>query len=1571
MENKEGKVNFKFVISGLVFTIILLWMVSAITITYHAPGNYTFNATSDRNINFTFTPVWSGNQENATTNCSLWLNSTTDGLDFGWNPVKNISNGTLGEGDALTNNSLSYMNYTFASDGNYTWAIGCWNESNSTTGQDDSGVAINFSIGNSTLIVDATAPVANASFNSSTLNLTSMNNVINFSGNVTDNIGLTNVTITYNASNEIVYVNFSDVHGGNASSLTAVVTLTGGSGTVINFSMSAKDTSGNTYQNSTLLNLVDDVLPVVNTTFNVSSPQVRDVINFTANITDNVGLLSANWTVNLTSGTQYMNLSVSGASAERSNFTTLAGREDVLNFTLYVTDTNNNVKQNSTLITVADTIAPTFNFTIDSNMPINGSNQTSTTLPVINISILDTYGMGINLTTANGTVNISIEGGGSTLVAWLYTTQESNVSCIGNSGAASDASTEANCSVSSTVIADAVNFSNGTYTIRIDVVDAGNSTNGAYANTTFTIDNIAPVFDYYNMTGTAALDASGEEVEELNNSVGRSMAQGATIYAYANWTDNLTQPSGALLQFYNTTGTWTTVNTSINDSSYQSVNAYWTNLSYTIQKGHDMFEGGNVSFRIIANDTLGNVNDSASVKNFTIWINDTTVPTITINGTLAVNNSNFTTTSVAVVSWAVDENNPMAEINISIDGAVNNVDGCDKFARYTDAAGPNNADLYRNYSFSTSTDSACTLGNGSHFMEVQARDSWGNVEVYFHNFTVESGMVPSINLTGLGNGTSGSTDILNGSVVTPYTGINFTALDGTTSTIKNLTFTSSCNSTVQDFAVGQTPQVQNLSFIWPFNYTGCKGTEANHTVDITVYDFAGNTLTKHYQFQVDDVAPTITVHSPTDGYSTTGKLDLNVSAFDDMSRIDSIGYYLDGDLALLNHTVKNGSFLTDAQGQNTSDVYGDELNRTINYTGTHTIVVSVNDTMGNQYNSSSITFTMVGPIRPNEINESMNTYITTLLTVPSNVTIRLKDSAGEYNDIGSANESDSGQTFEIFLDLNSSNDNDNVNVTITEINGSGANWDKINFSVLINETRVEAGIENNFTADLFDFVWFNESFDEFLSNPNDYYATILLPYNISGTASTAQEIWYFPDSNDFTNRTNVSQCTAAFTRTTLVPCWNYSGIGKTLLSVPHFDGGGGAGNDSTIPTVNINKPATTQDTTGGFVPNITVSADAVSCEFQPKNVTASTSSASGNTSSAGTLANNICTWGEVRFKNGAYNITFNATDANGNENQSDATFTVSDTTSPNSGIISSSVTGSTTATVTITGVNESVNATVWYGANSSSSTAAEVTTSVTTGATDFATTQEVTLTGLTAETRYYYNVTLRDYNGQVKRNGTFTFTTDAAAAAATTTTTSSGSSGGGVAAGAASNVQASKAQVWSSVAAGTSLTMTVNKAQIGITEITVGNVVNELSNAEIKASSLNDNPVSESAAGRVFQYLQINKKNMGDDDVTDITIKFRVTKTWLSENGLTQGDVALWRYKNNVWTMLSTTFASSDETYVYYEADTPGFSYFAIGNKVGGTTAFAIIDMIRGFYEGTSSLTAFDIIDNIRSFYGG
>jgi PGF-pre-PGF domain-containing protein len=206
----------------------------------------------------------------------------------------------------------------------------------------------------------------------------------------------------------------------------------------------------------------------------------------------------------------------------------------------------------------------------------------------------------------------------------------------------------------------------------------------------------------------------------------------------------------------------------------------------------------------------------------------------------------------------------------------------------------------------------------------------------------------------------------------------------------------------------------------------------------------------------------------------------------------------------------------------------------------------------------------------------------------------------------------------------------------------------------------------------------------------------------------------------------------------------------------------------------------------------------------------------------------------------------------------------------------------------------------------------------------------VSLTGLSASTTYHYNVTLYDFNGNSNTNGTFSFATAAAPSSTTTTTTSSSGGGGGTAS--VSTIKASKAQVWSKLPAGTSVSININKDTIGITKISVAGIKNELNNVELEVQSLTKNPVSKEPTSKVFQYLRVNKKNIKDTDADSFKISFRATKSWLTENSLASGDVALYRY-NNGWDELITKVTSTDSTYVNYEADTPGFSSFAIGAR--------------------------------------
>lgn len=55
------------------------------------------------------------------------------------------------------------------------------------------------------------------------------------------------------------------------------------------------------------------------------------------------------------------------------------------------------------------------------------------------------------------------------------------------------------------------------------------------------------------------------------------------------------------------------------------------------------------------------------------------------------------------------------------------------------------------------------------------------------------------------------------------------------------------------------------------------------------------------------------------------------------------------------------------------------------------------------------------------------------------------------------------------------------------------------------------------------------------------------------------------------------------------------------------------------------------------------------------------------------------------------------------------------------------------------------------------------------------------------------------------------------------------------------------------------------------------------------------------------------------------------------QKGFTSGNVILYRYTNS-WTKLETKMTSQDSQNYYFEATTPGFSYFAIGAEKETTT---------------------------------
>ena len=83
----------------------------------------------------------------------------------------------------------------------------------------------------------------------------------------------------------------------------------------------------------------------------------------------------------------------------------------------------------------------------------------------------------------------------------------------------------------------------------------------------------------------------------------------------------------------------------------------------------------------------------------------------------------------------------------------------------------------------------------------------------------------------------------------------------------------------------------------------------------------------------------------------------------------------------------------------------------------------------------------------------------------------------------------------------------------------------------------------------------------------------------------------------------------------------------------------------------------------------------------------------------------------------------------------------------------------------------------------------------------------------------------------------------------------------------------------------------------------------------------------------VYQYLKIDKTNIENTGIGSVIIKFQVPKSWLIEKKIGTNEISLFKYTNNKWNELNTKVFGSDHAYVFYEAKTTGFSYFAIGVK--------------------------------------
>ncbi len=88
--------------------------------------------------------------------------------------------------------------------------------------------------------------------------------------------------------------------------------------------------------------------------------------------------------------------------------------------------------------------------------------------------------------------------------------------------------------------------------------------------------------------------------------------------------------------------------------------------------------------------------------------------------------------------------------------------------------------------------------------------------------------------------------------------------------------------------------------------------------------------------------------------------------------------------------------------------------------------------------------------------------------------------------------------------------------------------------------------------------------------------------------------------------------------------------------------------------------------------------------------------------------------------------------------------------------------------------------------------------------------------------------------------------------------------------------------------------------------------------------------------GTVYQYLTLTPA--GYDSITNAVIHFTVPQAWLDEHHIVPGSIVLYHKTANGWEALPTTVLYTKDGMVYFSAQSPGFSLFAIAGKPAAAT---------------------------------
>jgi PGF-pre-PGF domain-containing protein len=164
---------------------------------------------------------------------------------------------------------------------------------------------------------------------------------------------------------------------------------------------------------------------------------------------------------------------------------------------------------------------------------------------------------------------------------------------------------------------------------------------------------------------------------------------------------------------------------------------------------------------------------------------------------------------------------------------------------------------------------------------------------------------------------------------------------------------------------------------------------------------------------------------------------------------------------------------------------------------------------------------------------------------------------------------------------------------------------------------------------------------------------------------------------------------------------------------------------------------------------------------------------------------------------------------------------------------------------------------------------------------------------------------------------------------------SSGGGGGGGGGGVAVTVSQSSNSGGGTVItiqANQPIILNVSNSSTGITQVQIVSSQNS-SNASITVSP-SSIPSQAAIGGETYQTFQITLGGLEEANIINVSIAFKVNKSWMDVNGKDPANVTLFRNTGTdstpIWTGLLTNLTSQDSDYYYYQSISPGFSTYAV-----------------------------------------